>query len=429
MELITHTQLMPGVHLTSIHTNKFKSSQFGVSLLAPLKKETAALYALLPMVLRRGCASYPDMASLSAALDDLYGGSVEPMSVKKGETQCVGFSASFLDDAYALEGEDILCAAWELLGKLLLEPYTCEGVFCSDYVDSERANLVDRIRGLINDKRQYSTYRLGQEMCRDEAWGISRLGEEQQALSITPESLWGCYEQLVKSAAVEIYYCGSAHPERVERSVRSAFAGLLCDGPRYQPSCQVVSRVGREPVLVEQSMDVTQGKLAMGFRTGGITVKSEEYPALMVFNGVFGGTSMSKLFMNVREKLSLCYFASSALSKIKGLMLVSSGIEFDKYDQARREILAQLEACRSGSITDDELEGAKQILTNSLHTILDSQARLADYWLEQRVAGLDRTPEQLAALLEQVTVEQVVRAAKAVELDTVYFLKGREAEA
>ena len=160
-----------------------------------------------------------------------------------------------------------------------------------------------------------------------------------------------------------------------------------------------------------------------------MSVWDEEYPALLLLNAVYGGTSMSKLFMNVRERLSLCYFASSSLEKMKGLMLVSSGIEFDKYAQARDEILAQLEACRRGDITPDELEGARRIVMTALYTTLDSQSRQADFWLGQAAADLTQTPEELAAQVERVTAEQVAHAAQKVKLDTIYFLKGKEAMA
>jgi predicted Zn-dependent peptidase len=173
-------------------------------------------------------------------------------------------------------------------------------------------------------------------------------------------------------------------------------------------------------------MDVAQGKLAMGFRTAGINARSENYPALMVFNAVYGGTTTSKLFMNVREKLSLCYFASSSLEKLKGVMLVSSGIEFDKYEQAKDEILAQLEACRRGEVEQWELVGAVRSIVSALQTTLDSQGRLEDYWLGQAVAGLKEGPEELAARVEQVTLKDVVEIAHQVKLDTIYFLKGKE---
>ncbi len=426
MNSVIQTQLMPGVQLTAVHTRKFKSSYFGVAMLVPLEKEHAAQHALLPMVLRRGSADHPDMQSVAAALGDLYGGAVEPLVTKKGETQCIGFTASFLDDAYALAGEDILTPAARLLGELLLHPYTEMGVFSQEYVRGERSNLIDRIRSAMNDKRQYSMLRLGQEMCAYEAFGVSKYGDESRAAAITPESLWERYQTLLSTARIELFYCGSAQPERVQKALMDAFADLPVNEQRLLPDCEIRITAPEQPNVVEESLDVTQGKLAMGFRTGGLSVWDEEYPALMLLNAVFGGTSMSKLFMNVRERLSLCYFASSGLEKMKGLMLVSSGIEFDKYQQARDEILAQLEACRRGEITPDELEGARRIVINSLHTTLDSQSRMADYWLGQAAADLTETPEQLAQRLEQVTAEQIAHVARSVCLDTVYFLKGKE---
>ena len=426
MSQVTRRELYPGVWLRSVHTNKFKSAYLSVTFLAPLEKETAAANALIPSVLRRGTAVHPDMESLSAALDELYGGAVEPAVRKKGETQCVGFVASFLDDAYTLEGEQILESAANLLGELLLKPHTEDGVFGADYVAGEKANLLDRIRSQINDKRTYATYRLTQLMCGEEAFGVDKLGDEAHVEEITPETLWQRYEQLLKDSAVEVYYCGSAQPERVEGALRKALSALPVNEDRVVPDCEIRISAGAEPQIVEEAMDVTQGKLAMGFRTGGQTCWEEDFPALVMCNAIFGGTTLSKLFMNVREKLSLCYYASSMLEKMKGLVLVSSGIEFDKYQTARDEILAQLEHVRKGEIEDWELEGARRTLIGGYLSTLDEQGRQEEFWLGQAVAGLDTTIQELAAQFEAVTLEQVARAAQKLELDTIYFLKGKE---
>ena len=190
--------------------------------------------------------------------------------------------------------------------------------------------------------------------------------------------------------------------------------------------CEVALHAGTEPRYVEDQLDVTQGKLAMGFRTGGITCWEEDYPALTVLNALFGGTTMSRLFLNVREKLSLCYYASSTLEKMKGLLLVSSGTEFDKYDTARKEILAQLESIRRGEIEDWELEGTRSILINGHRSTLDDQGRLEEFWLGQSAAGLDIGIEELVEGIRRVTREQVAAAAQKLELDTIYFLRGRE---
>ncbi|MDY3905390.1 MAG: pitrilysin family protein [Lawsonibacter sp.] len=426
MSQVKRRELFPGVWLRAVHTDKFKSAYLSVTLMSPLDPETAGANALIPSVLRRGTAVHPDMESLSAALDGLYGGAIEPAVRKKGETQCVGFAASFLDDAYALEGEQILEPAAALLGEVLLKPYTQNGGFSPDYTAGEKANLLDRIRGQINDKRTYATHRLTQLMCGEEAFGVDKLGDEAHVEAITPASLWQRYQQLLREAAVEVYYCGSAQPDRVEAAMRSALAGLPVNGDRLDPDCEVRISAGPEPRVVEEAMDVTQGKLAMGFRTGGLTCWEEDYPALVLCNAIFGGTTLSKLFLNVREKLSLCYYASSVLEKMKGLVLVSSGIEFDKYQQARDEILAQLDNIRSGKIEDWELEGARRTVISGHLATLDDQARQEEFWLGQAAAGLDETAEELAARFEAVTREQVMEAARKLELDTIYFLKGKE---
>lgn len=426
MPQVIRRELFPGVWLRAVHTGKFKSSYLSVTLLAPLDRETAGANALIPEVLRRGTAIHSDMESLSAALDELYGGAIEPAVRKRGETQCVGFVASFLDDAYALKGEKILEPAADLLCEILLKPYTQNGVFSADYTAGEKANLIDRIRAQINDKRTYAAQRLTQEMCRYEAFGADKLGDEKAVAAITPESLWERYQELLRTAQVEIYYCGSAGPDRVAEALKRALSALPVNKNRADPDCEVRVSAGPEPVVTEEAMDVTQGKLALGFRTGGLTCWEEDYPALYLAVAVFGGTTLSKLFMNVRERLSLCYYASATLEKMKGLVLVSSGIEFDKYQTARDEILAQLEAVKRGEIEDWELEGSRRTLIGACMATLDDQGRQEEFWLGQASAGLEESPEEFAAQLETVTREQVAAAAQKLELDTIYFLKGKE---
>ena len=423
---VTHRELMPGVRLTAVHTDKFKSNVLSLSLLAPLAAETASANALLPCVLRRGTARHPDMEALSAALDDLYGGSIEPSVRKKGETQAVGFVASFLDDAYAPGETHILEDAAGLLGDLLLRPATESGGFRRDYVEGERANLIDRIQAQINEKRAYSLLRLTQEMCAGEPFGVDKLGDAARAAALTPEGLWERYQALLSQAPIELNYCGSAPADRVAEALTAALAGLPRTGTPERPGCGVRAEVSHEaPRLVTESLDVTQGKLALGFRTN-CDAWDETYPALAVANAVYGGTTTSKLFMNVRERLSLCYYASSGLMKYKDVMLVSSGVEFGKAAQAEEEILAQLDNCKAGKFSGDELEWARRSVVNGLRAALDSQSRLEDHWLGQAAAGLEEGPEALAERVESVTREQAVAAARGLELDTVYFLKGRE---
>ena len=419
---VTRTKLAEGVYLTYLPAQKFKTSLLSAQFVTPLREETASAYALLPSVLRRGTVSCPDMGSLSARLDELYGARIETTVRKKGENQCVGFVASLIDDSFAPGGEKLLEPVAELLGELICDPVTERGRFVPSYFESEKTNLLDAIRSLVNDKRDYADSRLLREMCAGEPYGIPRLGGEAGAESVQPKQLYALYQELISTARLELIYSGSAPQRRVEQALLSALAALPRDQVRdialYRP------HPARQEVLrVEESLDVTQGKLGMGFACG-----SDDYAAMMVGNTLFGGSSNSKLFMNVREKLSLCYYASSLYHRQKRLITVSSGIEFQNFQRAYDEILAQLEAVKNGKLEDWEMEGAQSTLLNAYASMVDSQGKLENFYLGQAATGQSETPEELADQVREVTGERVHRAMETVRLDTVYFLRGEEAQ-
>ncbi len=420
----TRKEILPGAYLTCLRTDKFKTGLLSVSLLTRLSRETAAQNALIPSVLRRGTVRSPDLDALAARLDGLYGARLEPVARKKGEIQCVGFWADFVDEKYLPDGQGLLEDVAALLGEVLLEPRTRGGLLLSAYVDSEKEKLLEDIRARINDKISYSRYRLTELMCPAEDYAVDVLGTEEEAEAIGYVALTRRYHELLASSPVEIFYCGSASPDRVERAVRDALATL----PRGELDMDLgtdirMNTVEDGPRYFTDDMDVNQGKLAIGYRLGD-AMEDPDMAALRVMNAVFGAGVSSKLFMNVREKLSLCYFASSALDLMKGVMAVISGIEVKDYDQALVEIGRQLRAVQEGDITDEELAAAKLGLVNDLLSAGDSAGALESFWLEQNLLGLEYGPDELAALVEDVTKEDVVRAAAGIACDAVYFLRG-----
>ena len=417
----TRVQLADGVYLTYLPARKFKTSLLSAQFVTPLRQETASAWALLPAVLRRGTVRYPDLETLSAQLDRLYGASVEYTIRKKGENQCVGFVASFIDDSFAPGGEKLLEPAADLVGELICDPVTERGRFVGAYFDSEKTNLIDAIRSQINDKRDYAAARLLQEMCAGEPYGVSRLGDEKTAEKLQMKKLYAQYGELISTARLELFYIGSAQLERVRRALANAFATLPRDGIR-DIAAAAPHPARAEVRTVTEELDVTQGKLCMGFTCG-----SSDHTALLLGNTLFGGSSNSKLFLNVREKLSLCYYASSAYHRQKGLITVSSGIEFADYQRAYDEILRQLEAVQKGRLEDWEMGGARSTLLNAYASMGDSQGKLENFYLGQAATGQTESPEDLAAQLRDVTDERVFRAMETVGLDTVYFLKGKEA--
>ena len=413
-------EIMQDVFLTYLPAQHFKTSRLTLNLVTGLDRASASANALLPAVLRRGTVRCPDMESLSAALDTLYGANIDYTVRKKGERQCVGFAAGFIDDGFTPHGEKLLEPVAQQLGELLLEPVTRDGCFLSEYVDSEKANLIDAIRALKNDKRDWADIRLMQEMCAGEPYSVLRLGDEETAGAITADALYRHGRELMASSRVELIYCGGAEERRVEDAVLSALEKL----PRgSQTPLPPVRRAAapETPRCIIETMDVTQGKLAMGYRC-----TSDDYPAMVLANLIFGGTSNSKLFLNVREKHSLCYYASSSYARSKGILTVSSGVEVTDFERAEEEIERQLHAVQQGDWEDWEQEGALQAIRTSLLSLTDSQGALENFYLGQIASGATETPEELAAELQQVTKERIVAAARTVTPDTVYFLRGKE---
>lgn len=418
---MTRQMLMDNVYLTHVPSEKFKTSFFSAQMAAPLRPDTAGLNALLVNVLSRGTARLPDMTALGRELDMLYGARLGPQLRRMGENQVFGFTASCVDDRFLPPGEELLEKTADLMGDMFCAPALQDGRLRADYADSERANLIDEIRSIVNDKRVYAARRLLEEMCAGEPYSVRLMGSAEDMERITPEALDSHYRAVLPQGRLELFYCGSAPLERVAGAFTRAFARLPRQG-LLEPAATTRRSAPPEPRVVTEEMDVSQGKLGMGFRT-----QCPDVPANLMLDAMFGGTSTSKLFLNVREKLSLCYYASSMLDKVKGLMVVSSGVEFSQFDRAQAAILAQLEEVKRGGFTKDELTAAIRAVAGSLRGRQDSQGQMEDDRLTNvlfhSAAG---EGEELIRAVESVTADQVTEAARGLKLDTVYRLTGKE---
>ena len=416
-----HTfELFPGVTLRCYPDHRFKHSCLSLQLVRPMCREEAAFNALLPAVLLRGCKRCPDLRDITLRLDDLYGASVGTLVRRVGDYQTTGFFASFVEDRYAMEGDAVLAPMVAFLGELLLDPVLEEGVFLWDFVEGEKKNLISTIESQLNDKRAYAMEQMMRRMCKEDTFGLSRLGEKEDVAAITPETLFDHYQKILGTSRIDVFYVGSAPAQQVADLVKA----LLGDISRNYVNLPEQTGFHTCPGgSYEEQMEVSQGKLCMGF-TSPVTIRDEGFVAMQLLNMIFGGGMTSKLFMHIREKLSLCYAIGSGYHGAKGIFSVSAGIDSGKKDQVQEEILKQLEACRRGEISQEELNAAKQALRASLLSTPDAPASLEGYYASAALSGLLLTPEAYITAVEQVTVEQVAEAARLLELHTVYFLKG-----
>ena len=418
------SELMSGVWLTHVRTDKFKTACLSVSLLTQLKRETAAMNALLPQVLRRGTSAYGDMEAISRRLDELYGAAIEPVVRRFGEIQSLGFFASVPEEAFLPRGADTLRGTCELLGQLLCAPNTRGGLLLPQYVDSERDKLLEAIRSRINDKIGWSISRCIEEMCCGEDYAVDRLGDEESAEAIRYQKLTKQYRALLQSSPIEIFYCGRADKKRVEGLLRDALSTLPRGEIDYDIGTDVrLNALESEPRRYAEQMAVAQAKLVIGWRLGE-AMEEPDGAALRVFADLFGGSTASKLFVNVREKLSLCYYASALCDRHKGVLLAFAGTEAERVEEAKDEILAQLAAIARGEITEEELAAAKADVRSALRGALDSPGELEGFTLSSVVSGAEFTPEELGELIEDVTAAQLAAIARSCECDMIYTLSG-----
>ena len=419
--MIQTINLTPGVVLRHYPDKRFKTAVLSVQFQRPLCREEAALNALLSSVLLRGTRKNPDMRAITARLDDLYGAHISPLMRRIGDIQTIGLFLSCLEDRFALTGDQVLKPSLELVREILLEPKLVDGIFDPEFVESEKKNLIADIESELNDKRSYAASRMIRSMCAGDSFALSLRGEVADVEAITARSLYDHYRRVLTTSPVELFFVGSAEAQEVAECLMPLAKELAAE-PMTLPAQTALNLTADEREFSE-TMDINQGKLSMGFTTP-ITNQHKDFAAMQVFNAVYGAGMTSKLFVNVREKLSLCYYAGSGYYGSKGIVTVSSGIDECNYETARDEILSQLRLTAMGRITEAELSAAKRGIISGLRSVPDAPGALENFYGTASIAGMRYDLPAYIEAISAVTAADVARCAASVKLHTVFFLKG-----
>lgn len=422
---IARETIANGVDFIAVRDSRFKQNFLSVNFMFPLKKETASVNALLPMLLKKGCAEYPDMTAVNRRLKELYGAALDSGVAKRGEIQVLSLSCEMLSQNYALKGESVLGKCASLLKSMIFEPAADNGIFPEKEIEIERKNLVDLIDSRLNDKRVYANQRLKEEMCAGEAYGLSDLGDKDSAQAVTAQNLADAWNRMKTNAPVQILCVGAGEEaaNACRELFREAFAGIK-RGELFDCGTEVIREAGEVKKVVDR-LPVSQGKLVMGFRAG-VSAADSQAPAMQLACALFGGSPHSKLFKIVREKMSLCYYCISRFEQLKGLMLVDSGIEQQNYEKVTGEVERQLREVQNGNFSDDEILSAALSLQNSYHELSDSLSGLNSWYLGRAIMGDLKTPDEAAAEIAGLGRQDILNAVRGIRLDTVYLLEGEE---
>lgn len=416
-------QLSEGVGFTEILDPKFKTNTLRVHFYQPLSPENASACALAGDIITSCSKAYPANADLTKKLHLLYGASLGCSVSRNGDMQTLMLQASAIADRYALDGEAILEELIDILTGCLLEPNVTNGAFDETEFRIRHSNLLDNIDAEINDKRQYAILQAHRTAYQGEPAAYSCYGERQQAAALTPASVYDAYCKMLQSARIEIFFVGPEAVPDLRAKLQDIFAAVAGRTPRPL-LFDAPSPLKPAPVTTCESLPVNQCKLVLSWKVGANDRYAVKLAALLL-----GGTTTSKLFTNVREKLSLCYYCAAGYAELKHTLTVDSGIEESNIEKAKAAILQQLKDIQEGSFTDDELQSARMAVHNTMRGIGDTPSSYVTWYQSQMFRSEQLTPAQEEANYAAVTKEQIITAANTMQLDTIYIMKCAEQEA
>lgn len=412
-------KLSDGVYLNIINTDKFKSNLISFNIVRPLCREEVTKNALIPLVLKRGTKNYNTTLQIERKLEEFYGSNLSAGVSKKGEKQVIRFTIEGIDDKY-VNINNLFKENLSMLNEILFNPIVENDSFLEKYVNTEKKNLKERIESRINNKKQYAVDRCIEEMCTDETFRLYQYGYVEDLNSITNKNLYEHYLNVLKSSRIEISVIGNLDKNVVIKDINEIFTFVrsdIVDIPK-----EIYKKEITKENIVHDKMDINQGKLTLGFRTN-IPYDSDLYEAFLIGSNILGGGPESKLFLNVREKHSLAYYIYTKTYKDKSIMLIASGIEFDKYEKTLEIINQEIENIKNGNFEHKDIEISKKSLITSIKTLTDENYSLSEFYFSQVISDDKRTLEDIIQKIDNVKKEDIINAINLLKLDTVYFLK------
>lgn len=410
------------VYFRNIKNDKFKTGRISVTMFIPLNKATIIPDILFSQIITRSCEKYPDYISFNNRLNEMYGASLSAFTRKVGESIGITFSVSGLDDRFILANEQISRELTELLCEILFRPRIIDGAFAVEDFEQEHRELLESIYAQKNEKRSLAISRCIQIMCKNELYGISKYNSLEAARSVTAKDVCDSWKRALSIAKVDIVCVGMFNEKEIFNAFQNEF--LKIERTPCKLSTTVIAKAEKITQVTEND-DVTQAKLVMGFRTP-LVEPDCDITAMRLAIALLGEVQNSKLFINVREKQSLCYYCVARYMKNKGIVLIDSGVENENVEKAKTEILHQIELMKSGDISDDELKAAKLDVVNGYRSTVDGVGGL-EYWFVSQLCDKETlSVEQACDKIMQITKEDIVKAIATLSLDTVFVLKRGE---
>lgn len=403
-----------GIKYHFLDGKKFKTNLIGVLIRTRLTRKDATKTALLAEVLKSGCEKYPSRQDISIQTEEMNGSIFDVSIIKKGEEQILFFYLETIKGDFNQLAEGI-----DFLNNIITKPLLEYGGFQSDIVRRQKKSLKRMIQMRSDDKKEYAKLRCLEEMCAEEPFGIYADGYEKDICKIDGRSLYTHYCKLLESAPIEIIFSGDVYDQQYYETAKSGFHFPKRDFKQIQEN-KIVTKVHELKEFVEQRQ-VLQGKLCIGFRSS-LEPVGKDFYSLLVYNEIVGAGPSSRLFAQVREKESLCYYVNSILYRYKSIIMVQSGIEAAQFHKTADMIQTVIEELKQNLVTAEELRNAKSSLLKHYQSLYDNQTGMMDFYMNEYILNTGQTLQEFMESIEKITIEDIKNTAKTIYADTVYFL-------
>lgn len=417
--IINRRKIADGVYFSSITDKRYKKNLISVAFSTQLSEDTATENVIVPVLLTKCNSKLPTYKAFNNKMSRLYASGIGGTAGRQYDLQTISFGAYYLDDIYALSGEKMTGIMTDILIDCLTSPVTENGVFSEKFVELEKKTVIDNIETAINDKRSYAIERAMKTICKGEPASVCSYGTVEKAKLITPDSAYKAYRRMLETMPCEIICTGCSDFEGVAEKFAAAFEKV--GRHDIENTTIALSPVKTQPEEVTERLTVNQSKLVLGFKS-----HSDDDAALVLLQKIFGGTTSSKLFRNVREKMSLCYYCSAARNDLKGIMLVNSGVENENIEKTKEAVIDQLEEIKNGNFTNEDINFAEMAIKNDFKSVADSAGNVSNWYFDCIRKNDIVTPEEKLGRYLGVSKERIIAAAKSMVLDSVYVLTGNE---
>lgn len=417
--IINRRKIADGVYFSSITDKRYKKNLISVAFSTQLSEDTATENVIVPVLLTKCNSKLPTYKAFNNKMSRLYASGIGGTAGRQYDLQTISFGAYYLDDIYALSGEKMTGIMTDILIDCLTSPVTENGVFSEKFVELEKKTVIDNIETAINDKRSYAIERAMKTICKGEPASVCSYGTVEKAKLITPDSAYKAYRRMIETMPCEIICTGCSDFDGVAEKFAAAFE--IAGRHDIENTTIALSPVKTQTEEVTERLTVNQSKLVLGFKS-----HSDDDAALVLLQKIFGGTTSSKLFRNVREKMSLCYYCSAARNDLKGIMLVNSGVENENIEKTKEAVIDQLEEIKNGNFTNEDVNFAEMAIKNDFKSVADSAGNVSNWYFDCIRKNDIVTPEEKLGRYLGVSKERIIAAAKSMVLDSVYVLTGNE---